>query len=178
MGKLYIRRILWWHIFLEQYLKKTALWPTGTWYYISEDSDILIPAHKLIDIFIVLRLTKESLWVCIHFSSVQLLSSVRLFVTPRTTARQASLSITNSWSPPKPMSIESLMPSNHFILSFPSLFAFNGSQHQGLLKWVSSLHQVAKVFQFQLQHQSYQWTPMTALLLDGLVGSPCSPRTL
>ena len=50
------------------------------------------------------------------FSSVQSLNRVRLFVSPLTAARQASLSITNSWSPPKPMSIESVMPSNHLIL--------------------------------------------------------------
>ena len=55
------------------------------------------------------------------FSSVQLLSCIQLFVTPWTTARQASLSITNSQSPPKPMSIESVMPSNHLILCHPLL---------------------------------------------------------
>ena len=54
-----------------------------------------------------------------QFSSVQRLSHVRLFVTPWTAARQASLSITNSGSPPKPMSIESVMPSNHLILCHP-----------------------------------------------------------
>ena len=53
--------------------------------------------------------------------SVQSLSRVQLFATPWTTARQASLSITNSWSPPKPMSIESMMPSNHLILCHPLL---------------------------------------------------------
>ena len=42
-------------------------------------------------------------------------------------------------------------------LSFPSPPAFNLSQQQGLFKWVSSLHQVAKVLEFQLQHQSFQW---------------------
>ena len=51
-----------------------------------------------------------------HFSSVQLLSTVRLFATPWTTACQASLSITKSRSPPKLMSIESVIPSNHLIL--------------------------------------------------------------
>ena len=56
-----------------------------------------------------------------QFSSVQLLSRVQLFVTPWTAARQASLSITNSRSPPKPMSIESVMPSNHLILCHPLL---------------------------------------------------------
>ena len=49
-------------------------------------------------------------------SSVQSLSHVRLFATPWTAARQASLSITNSQSLPKPMSIESVMPSSHLIL--------------------------------------------------------------
>ena len=50
------------------------------------------------------------------FSSVQSLSHVRLFAIPWTTACQASLSITNSWSLPKFMCIESMMPSNHLIL--------------------------------------------------------------
>ena len=68
------------------------------------------------------------------FSSVQSLSRVQLFATPWTAARQASLSITNSRSPPKPMSIDSVMPSNHLILcspllllpsTFPSIRAFS-----------------------------------------------------
>ena len=63
----------------------------------------------------------------IMFSSVQLLSCVQFFETPWTTARQASLSITNSWSSPKHMSIESVMSSNHLILChhlllLPSIF--------------------------------------------------------
>ena len=57
-----------------------------------------------------------------QFSSVQLLSRVWLFATLWTAARQASLSITNSRSPPKSMSIELVMPSNHLILSRPLLF--------------------------------------------------------
>ena len=57
----------------------------------------------------------------IQFSSVQSLSRVRLFATPWTAASQASLSITNTQSPPKPMSIESVMPSNHLILCHPLL---------------------------------------------------------
>ena len=70
----------------------------------------------------------ESFWLtlvdCISFpsfSSVQSLSCVQLFATPWTTAPQASLSITNSWSPPIPMSIESVMPSNYLILYCPLL---------------------------------------------------------
>ena len=54
-------------------------------------------------------------------SSVQSLSRVRLFATPWTVARQVSLSITNSQSPPKPTSIKSVMPSNHLILCRPLL---------------------------------------------------------
>ena len=57
----------------------------------------------------------------IQFSSVQSLSSVQLFATPWITVHQASLSITNSRSSPKPMSIESVMPSSHLILHHPLL---------------------------------------------------------
>ena len=57
----------------------------------------------------------------VQFSSVQLLSYVQLFVTPCIAAHQASLSIANSWSLLKLMSIESVMPSNHLILSHPLL---------------------------------------------------------
>jgi len=55
----------------------------------------------------------------VQFRSVQLLSCVRLFATPWTAARHVSLSIINSQSPPKPMSIESVMPYNHLILCRP-----------------------------------------------------------
>ena len=62
----------------------------------------------------------------VQLSSVQLLSCVRLFVSPWTAAHQASLSITNSWSLLKLMSIESVMPPNHLILFqlllLPSIF--------------------------------------------------------
>ena len=61
-------------------------------------------------------------------------------------------------------------------LASPSPPAFSVSQHQGLFQWVSSLHQVAKVLEFQLQHQSFQWIFRTDFLQDGLVGSPCTPR--
>ena len=59
--------------------------------------------------------------IVFNFSSVQLLSHVWLYTTPWTAAHQASLSITNSWSLPKPMSIVSVMPSNHLILCHPLL---------------------------------------------------------
>ena len=49
-------------------------------------------------------------------------------------------------------------------LSSPSPPAANLPQHQGLFQWVNSLHEVAKVLEFQLQYQSFQWTPKTDLL--------------
>ena len=63
----------------------------------------------------------------------------------------------------------------HLLLS-PSPPNFNLSQHQGLFKWLSSSHQVAKILKFQLQHQSFQWILRTDFLQDGLVWSSCSPR--
>ena len=99
------------------------------------------------------------------FSWVQSLSHVRRFAALWTVARQASLSITNSRSSLKPMSIELVMPSNHLIhCRAPSPPAPNPSQHQGLFQWVSSSHVVAKVLEFQLQHQSFQWTLRADLL--------------
>ena len=59
-------------------------------------------------------------------------------------------------------------------LSSPSPPAPNPSQHQSLFQWVNSSHEVAKVLEFQHQHQSLQWTPRADLLQNGLVGSPCS----
>ena len=96
-------------------------------------------------------------------SSVQSLSRVRLFVTPWTAALQASLSITNSRSLLKLISFESVMPFNHLILChslllplsiFPSIRFFSNE----------SSHQVAKVLEFQLQHQSFQWIFRTDFL--------------
>ena len=73
------------------------------------------------------RCTKPSLSL-VQFSSFPSLSCVRVFATPWTAACQASLSITKSWSPPKPMSIELVMPSHP--LSYPSPSALNLYQHQ------------------------------------------------
>ena len=57
---------------------------------------------------------------------------------------------------------DAIQPSHPLL--FPSPPALNLSQHQGLFQWVSSSHQVAKVLGFQLQHQSFQWTPRNDLL--------------
>ena len=103
---------------------------------------------------------RQVLWT--RRQAVQSLSRVWLFATPWITAHQASLSITNSWSSPRLTSTESVMPSHP--LSTPSPPAPNPSQHQSLFQWVNSSHEVAKVLEFQLQHQSFQWTPRTDLL--------------
>ena len=103
-------------------------------------------------------------------SSVQSLNCVRLFATPWTAACQASLSITNSWSLLRLMSIKSVIPSSHLILCRPLLLL---SQHQSVFKWVISSHQVAKVLALQLQHQDWSplgWTGLLSLLSKGLSG--------
>ena len=113
----------------------------------------------------------------LSFVVVQSLSCIRLFATPWTAAHQASLSITNSWSSLKLMSIESVMPSNHLMLCcrllflpsiFPSIRVFS---NESVL-----CHQMAKVLELQLQRHSLQRNPRADLLQNGLVGSPCSPR--
>ena len=90
------------------------------------------------------------------FSSVQLLSHVTLFATPLTAADQHSLTITNSKSLFKLMSIESVMPTNHFtlcrpflfmLLLFPSIRVF--SESALCIRWPKEL-------ELQLQHQSFQ----------------------
>ena len=63
---------------------------------------------------------------------------------------------------------------SHPLLSSSSP-AFNISQNQGLFTWVSSSHQVARVLEFQLQHQSFQWIIRIDFLWDWLVWSPCCP---
>ena len=90
---------------------------------------------------------------------VQSLSHVQLFATPQTTECQASRSSLSPRVSAVFISIQSVMLSNHLLLCFsPSPLALSLSQHQGLFQWVSSLHQVAKVLELQLQRQSFQWT--------------------
>ena len=117
----------------------------------------------------------EVIFSSIQFSSVQLLSHVQLFVTPRTAALQASLSITNSPSLLKLMSIESVMPSNHLILChplllppsiFPSIRVFS-SESVLQIKW-------PKYWSF-----SFNISPSneySELISFRMTRSPCSPR--
>ena len=117
---------------------------------------------------------QHGLWVhlCVRCQSVQVLNCVRFFATQWTAAHQASLSVTNllklgllsygAYSNSCPLSRwchPTISPS-----VVPSPPTFNLSQHQGLFEWVSSSYQVAKILEFQLQHQSFQWTPRTDFL--------------
>ena len=100
----------------------------------------------------------------LQFSSVQSLSRVRLCnpmnrSTPGLTVHHQLPEFTQThvhWVS------DAIQPSHP--LSSPSPPAFNLSHHQGLFKWVSSLHQVAKVLEFQLQHQPFQWIFRTDFL--------------
>ena len=83
---------------------------------------------------------------------VESFSRIQLFATPRTAARQASLSFTISQSLLKLLSVESVILS-HLLLSPSPVFSL--SQRHGLFQWVGSSYQLAKVL--ELQHQSFQW---------------------
>ena len=84
----------------------------------------------------------------LQFSPIQSLSRIRLFVTPWITARQPSLSITNSRSLLKLMSIESVMPSSHLILYWPLLLLPQIHPSIRVFSWVNSLLEVTKVLEF------------------------------
>ena len=99
-----------------------------------------------------------------HLSSVQSLSRVQCFVTPWIAAHQASrpsptLRVHSDSCPSSwwcyPAISSSVIPFSSRLEFFP---------HQGLFKWVSSSHQVAKILEFQLQHRSFQWTFRTDFL--------------
>ena len=110
----------------------------------------------------VLKIQIQFPWY--QFSSVQSLSHVRLFATPWIAVCQASLSITlPEFTQTHVHQVgDAIQPSHP--LSFPSPPAPNPSQHQSFFQWVNSLHKVAKVLEFQPQHQSFQWTPRTGFL--------------
>ena len=101
----------------------------------------------------------------VQFSSVQLLSHVRLFVTPWITAHQASLSITNSQSLLKLMSIKSVMPFNHLILCCPLLLltsifpSIRVSSMSQLFAWGGQSTGASALASF-LPRKSQDWSPL------------------
>ena len=114
--------------------------------------------------------------LAIYFSSVQSLSHVRLFETPWTAASQASLSITNSCSLLKFMSIELVMSSNHLILCHP-LFLLPSIFPSIRVFSIESALCIRQPEYWSLSF-SFSISPSNEYsgLIDGLVGSPCSPR--
>ena len=94
--------------------------------------------------------------VSMIISSVQLLSRVRLFATPWTAAHQASLSFTISQSLLRLVSVESVLLDNHHILCHALLLLPSIFPSIRVFSIVCSFHQVAKVLELQLQHQSFQ----------------------
>ena len=99
------------------------------------------------------------------FCSVQLLSCIQLFVTPMECS-MPDLPVHHQlpeFTQTHVHWVGDAIQTSHPLLS-PSPPALSISQNHGLLKWVSSSHQVAKLLEFQLQHQSFQWTPRTDLL--------------
>ena len=98
------------------------------------------------------------------FRLVQSLSRFQLFVIPQVAARQASLSITNSWSLPKPMPIESVMPSSHLILCHPLLLLPPIPPSIRVFSNKSTPHMRWPKHWRLFQHHSLQWTPRTDLL--------------
>ena len=109
------------------------------------------------------------------FSSVQL-SCVWLFATSWTAVLQASLSIINSWSLLKLISIESVMPSNHLILCHPLLLQPSIFPSIRVFQMSQLFASGGQILEFQLQHQSFQWIFRTDFLQNGLVESHCNPR--
>ena len=97
-----------------------------------------------------LTLKKRSLL----YQSVQWLSCVQLFATPWTAAHQASLSITNSWSLLRLMSIELVMPSNHLILCLPFSPRLQSFPASGSFQMSQFFTSGGQSSEFQLQHQS------------------------
>ena len=118
-----------------------------------------------------------NVWAVYSFlSSVQSLSHVRLCdpmnrSTPGFPVHHQLLEFTQTHVHQVSDAIQPSHP-----LSSPSPPAPNPSQNQSLFQWVNSSHEVAKVLECRLQHQSFQWTPRNDLLQNGLVGSSCSPR--
>ena len=146
---------------------RRILWPkchSVEWiesFWIIHKSVVRKPNPRVIYLFsldICLAFYEVHSYTSPQFSSVQLLGCVQLFATPWIAACQASLSITNSQSPPKLMSIKSVMPSNHLILCrpllllpsmFPSIRVFS-NESALCIRW-------PKYWSFSFSNLSIQW---------------------
>ena len=133
------------HWTIKQYFAyERALWIYYGWFYF------------------LLGVNFSSCCISNFFNMCHSLSCVQLFAIPQTSACQASLSITNSWSLLK--LIESVMPSNQLILCHPLLLLPSIFPRSGSFPMSQFFHQVAKVLELQLQHKSFQWIFSTDFL--------------
>ena len=127
---------------------------------------VCIHTHTHTRLFIdVIFMLGETCWIILQFSSVQLLSRVRLFATPWIATHQAYLSITNSWSSPRLTSIKSVMLSSHLILCRPlflcpqSLPASESFPMSQLFAWGGQSTGVSALASF-LPKNTQDWSPL------------------
>ena len=121
-----------------------------------------LKGHRFVisDLRLHLRSGREK----IRFSSVQSLSRVRLWnpMNHSTPGLPVHHQLSESTQTHVHRVGDTIQPSHPLLSSSPP--ASNPSQHQSLFQWVNSSHEVAKLLEFQLQHQSFWWTPRTDLL--------------
>ena len=131
-----------------------------------EDYPLDVNERRQWKVGLKLNIHKTKIMASGPISSIQSLSCIRLFATPWTTVCHPSLSITNSWSPHKPMSIESVIASNHLILCHPLLL-------------LPSIFPSIRVFSNEsalcIRWPKY-WSFNFSISPSRLCGSPCSPR--
>ena len=142
---------------------RLVLWDFFEWLF-SDCLTFLILANNGVSFSFFYHWWLFCLLIRVQFSSIRTLSCVHLFGTPWTAAHKTSLSITNSQSLLRLMSIQSVMPSNISTSVVPFSSCLQPFPASGSFQWVSSSDQVAKVLEFQLQHQSFQWIFRTDFL--------------
>ena len=173
-----LRLVLVLHLFNRWQNPSTFRYLSGITKLVSDGNEIWIQASSFHFLTQISGCVSSSASSCLVLKLVQLLSHVRLcnpmdcstpgFPVHHQLPELAQIHVhrvSDAIKPPH--SLSSLSPP-----------AFNLSQHQGLLQWVSSSYHVAKVLEFQLQNQLFQWIFKTEFLYDGLVGSPSVQGTL
>ena len=137
---------------LSDHILSVSCWIAFLWLCLEDDvREDSIPGH-LFTINLFLQQSNKFLPFLVQFSHSVMSDSLQ----PHKPQHTRPLSITNSQSPPKPMSIELMDIQPSHPLSSPFHPDPNPSQYQSLFKWVSSSDQVAKVLEFQPQHESFQ----------------------
>ena len=152
-----------WFLFLVY--KRLSLLYTDSWNIIRTDTNVFSSLYYNLQHNNYLNQKHVLFW---YMHSVQFSSVTQLCLTLCKPMKCSTPGLTIHHQLPEFTQIhvhrvdDAIQPSHP--LSSPSPPALNPSQHQGLFQWVYSSHEVAKVLEFQLQHQSFQWTPRTGLL--------------